>query len=137
MIILQISSISFVAFGASLLFYVSHKDPIIYIISSLSLLLSIVGPIVLFKKLKGIPEVIINSEGIYSENHKIKITWSEIETFSFESYKWTENLVLKVNNYDQIIAQSRGIKKYINMLNKIIKPNHFVIEIGHLQIKKE
>jgi hypothetical protein len=109
-IILQVGFILFAAIGVSLLIFVSYKDPIVITISVVFILLSFMGPIALLKKLNGIPVLIINKEGIYSENHKVIIRWNEVESFTFESDKWTENLVLKVSNHEKIIARSRGLK---------------------------
>ncbi|WP_143089087.1 STM3941 family protein [Paenibacillus sp. UNC496MF] len=136
-VILQIVSIVFAAIGVTMLIYISYNDLIIFSLSTLSFLMSFVGPVILIKKLNGIPALIINDEGLLSGNNKVLVKWNEINSFSFETFKYIESLVVNVHDYDALIARSQGIRKIIGLFNRNINSNKLsIIDIGTLQINK-
>lgn len=138
LIISLIRSIIFGLLGVFLLVKVSSNDWIILIMVFFLMLVSLIGPQQLLYRITGVPALILTDYGLTNGKGKLLVKWDEIDSFTFENIKFSEYLMVKVQDVDSLINRSKGIGKYIYILNKRIgRSRKFtIISMGSLGISK-
>ncbi|NOU68808.1 hypothetical protein GC096_32825 [Paenibacillus sp. LMG 31461] len=124
--------------GLVLLIKVSNNNWVILIMVFFLFSLSLIGPIQILNRIRGVPVLILTDYGLTNGRGMLFFKWDEIESFTFENIKLSEYLTVKVQNVETIINRSKGLKKYLYILFKYNdrSRNFTIINVNMLGISK-